>query len=132
MLKDQLLNIFNGIAIIAILFVAIFTWVYMNAQLMWGVLLIMLILLLVLYANTRKRIIQYIEERRKTLNRPVDIKAEQRLNIINGIAIIAILLVAVVAWIYMSEQFMWGVILIMLILLLVGVINVRKLIADIG
>lgn len=131
MLKDPLLLIFNVAAVIAILFVAIFTWVYMNAQFAWGIQLIMLILLLVLYVNTRKSIIQYIEERKKSLSKPVDIKAEQRLNIINGTAIIAILLVAVVAWIYMSEQFMWAVILIILILLLVGFINVRKLISDI-
>ncbi len=131
MLKDQSMNIFNGIAIITILLVAVVAWIYMREQFMWAILLIMLLLLLVVYLNIRKRLIQYIEDRKKSLNRPVDIKAEQRLNIVNGIAIIAIILVGVVTWFCLNEQLMWGIILIILILLLVGIINVRKLISDI-
>ena len=110
---------------------AVAGWVYLNQQFMWAVTLIMLILVLVLYVNSRKMLVQYIEERKKSLNKPVDIKAEKRLNIINGVAIIAIILVAVVGWVYLNQQFMWAVTLIMLILVLVGVINAGKLIADI-
>ena len=72
-----------------------FIWVYMRAAVHVGhPILVILILLLVVYVNIRKMLIQYIEERKKSLNKPVDIKAEQRLNIVNGIAIIAIILVA--------------------------------------
>ena len=131
MLKDRSLSIFNIIAAIVILIVAVAGWVFLNQQFMWAVALILLILLLVLYVNTRKMLIQYIEERKKSLNKPVDIKAERRLNMINGIAIIAILLIALVGWVYLNQQFMWAITLIMLILVLVGVINAGKLISDI-
>lgn len=131
MLMDRSLSIFNIIAAIVILIVAVAGWIYLNQQFMWAAALILLILLLVLYVNTRKMLVQYIEERKKTLNKPVDIKAEQRLNIINGLAIIAILLIALVGWVYLNQQFMWAITLIMLILLLVGVINAGKLISDI-
>jgi hypothetical protein len=131
MLKDHFLSIFNGIAILAIIFVVAFMWVYMNGQFMWAPILVILILLLMLYVNSRKMLVQYIEERKKSLNRPVDMKAERRLNIINGVAIIAILLIAMFAWVYMREQFMWAILLIMLILVLLGIINAGKLISDI-
>jgi hypothetical protein len=131
MLMDRSLSIFNIIAAIVILIVAVAGWIYLNQQFMWAAALILLILLLVLYVNTRKMLVQYIEERKKTLNKPVDIKAEQRLNIINGLAIIAILLIALVGWVYLNQKFMWAITLIMLILLLVGVINAGKLISDI-
>lgn len=131
MLKDLLMNIFNGIAFIAILFVVLVFWVYMNQQFMWAPILVILILLLVLYVNSRKMLVRYIEERKKALNKPVDIKAEKRLNIINGLAIIAMILVAVFGWVYLNQQFMWSVMLIILILLLLGVINAGKLISDI-
>jgi hypothetical protein len=131
MLMDRSLSIFNIIAAIVILIVAVAAWIYLNQQFMWAAALILLILLLVLYVNTRKMLVQYIEERKKTLNKPVDVKAEQMLNIINGLAIIAILLIALVGWVYLNQQFMWAITLIMLILLLVGVINAGKLISDI-
>jgi hypothetical protein len=131
MLKDHFLGIFNVIAIVAILFVIAFMWIYMSQQFMWAPILVILILLLVLYVNTRKLLVRYIEERKKSLNKPVDAKAEQRLNLVNGLAIIAIILVAVLGWVYMSQQFMWAVTLIIIILLLLGVINAGKLISDI-
>lgn len=131
MLKSLLLNIFNGIAFIAILFVVVVFWVYMNQQFMWAPILVILILLLVLYVNSRKMLVRYIEERKKASNKPVDMKAEKRLNIINGLAIIAMILVAVFGWVYLNQQFMWAIMLIILILLLLGVINAGKLISDI-
>jgi hypothetical protein len=131
MLKNLLLNIFNGIAFIAILFVVFFFWVDMNQQFMWAPILVILILLLMVYVNSRKMLVQYIEKRKKSSNKPVDVKAEKRLNIINVLAIISILFIAVVTWIYMNQQFRWAMVLIFLVLLLVGAINAWKLISDI-
>jgi len=131
MLKDQLLNIFNVAAILAIIVFGAFILLFERDQIAWAVLLIILAVLLILYMNSRKRLIQYIEERKKPLNKPENIKAEQRLSIVNGIAIIAILIVAVFTWVFMNAQLSWGIILIILILLLAGLINLRKLISDI-
>lgn len=130
-MDDRSLKIINAMAVLAILLIGAFSWIYMRDQFMWGIVLMALILLLVLYMNIGQMLMRYIKERRKSMNKETDIKAERRLNIINYVTIIAVLVIAVFSWIYIREQFMWGIMLIALILLLVGCINVMKVIADV-
>jgi len=124
----------NILAVIAVLFIAVSTWLYLpKEQFMWSVLLIVLILLLTSYANVRKPIVDYIEARRKAKNMPVDIKSERKLRAINYGAMIAVLAIAVLSWVFLPrEQFTWAVLLIIVILLFVCYINVRRIISDIS
>lgn len=123
-------NILAAIATVTI--VALF-WLYVpREQFMWGVYLIFLILLLVVYANVRKPLMDYIEARRKKKNLPPDPKSEQRLKIINYVGVIAVLVIAVYFWIFLREQFTWAVILMVLVLLLMGLVNIGKIVSDIN
>lgn len=126
------LKTINILAIPVILAVLVFFWLYERDQYVWGVCLVILILLLVAYLNVRKPIIDYIETRTKMKNKPVDAKAEQRLTIINYMAFIAVLLIGVITTFLPREQFMWSVICMVLILILAGYLNIRKIISDIS
>jgi L-asparagine transporter-like permease len=125
------INILSAVAILAI---AVLSWVYLpREQFAWTLYLIVLILLLAAYANIRKPLIDYIAARRKAKNLPVDAQSELRLKIINYCASIAVLAIAVLSWLYIPrEQFMWAVVLMVLVLLLVGFINISKIIADVS
>ncbi len=132
-MTEKWLNIINIlITIPVILLIAIFFWVYMRTQFAWGVILIFLVLLLVGYLNVRRPIHDYIDARRKAKNRPVDIKGERQLRILNFIAILAVLAVLLIGWIYFAEQIVWAIYCAMLILILVLIINARKVIMDIS
>jgi uncharacterized membrane protein len=131
-MDDRTLKILNVMAVLAILLIGVFSWIYMRDQFMWGIRLMELILLLVLLLNIRHVLMRYVKERRKSMNKETDVKADRRLNIINDVAIIAALVIAAFSWIYMRDQFMWGIVLIALILLLVGCINAMKIIADVS
>jgi hypothetical protein len=49
---------------------------------------------------------------------------KQTLNIFNAAVVILVLVLASLAWFYMREQFMWSVLLIVLIILFAGYVNV--------
>ncbi|MCD1293935.1 hypothetical protein CUJ83_02855 [Methanocella sp. CWC-04] len=55
---------------------------------------------------------------------------ERWLNIINVLGVIAALAVVASMWFYVREQFMWGIILAILIISLLVWINIRKLFFD--
>ncbi len=49
---------------------------------------------------------------------------KQTLNIFNTAVIIVILVLALFSWFYLRDQFMWGMILIILLLIVAGLVNV--------
>ncbi len=124
----------NILAFVAVLFIAVFSWVFLpREQFMWSVYLIVLIILLTLYANFRKPLIDHIEARRKAKNKPVDIARERRLRIINYGGMAAVLAITVLSWVFLPrEQFTWAVMLIIFVLLVICIINVRWIISDIS
>ncbi len=128
------LKIINLITVPVMLFIAAFFWLYVpKDQFLWGVYLIILILLLVGYLNVRKPIIDYIDARTKAKNKPVDAKAVRGLNLINCLGLFAVLVIGGISWFFLpKDQFLWSVICMILILVLVGYLNIRKIISDIS
>jgi|SRR5208337_3224763 len=126
------LYIINMLTLPIILLIGISFWIYAPFQLEWGVILIILILLFVGYANVRKPIHDYIDARRKAKNMPEDIKGERRLRFINDLAILGIFAIGALGWVYFNEQFTYVAYLVILILILVCFVNVHKVIRDIS
>jgi uncharacterized protein (DUF486 family) len=50
----------------------------------------------------------------------------QALNFFNIIVLILVLVIVFFSWFYMREQFMWGIILIVLLVLIAGYVNVMR------
>jgi len=124
-----------NISTIPVIFlIGILCWLLLpKEQLMWGAWLIFIILLLVAYLNVRKPLLDHIEARRTVKNKPVNVKSERRLRIINVAAIIAIFLIDLLSWFYLPrEQFVWAIYLMILVLLLIGFINIGKILVDIS
>lgn len=132
-MADKRLTIINILAAAAAIFIVVLFWVYVpREQFLWGVYLILLILIMVAYANVRQPLIDYIEARKKKKNTPPDLKGEQRLKIFNYAGLILVLVIGVLCWLFMREQFAWAAILMVLILLLMIVVNAVKIFSDIS
>jgi len=131
-MADKRLNIINIVAAAAAIFVVVLFWLYVpREQFLWGVYLILLILIMVAYANVRQPLIDYIEARKKKKNTPPDPKGEQRLKIFNYASLVVVLVIGILCWLFMREQFMWAAILMALVLLIMILVNAGKIIKDI-
>jgi len=131
-MADKRLNIINIAAAAAAIFVVVLFWLYVpREQFLWGVYLILLILIMVAYANVRQPLIDYIEARKKKKNTPPDPKGEQRLKIFNYASLVVVLVIGILCWLFMREQFMWAAILMVLVLLIMILVNAGKIIKDI-
>lgn len=131
-MADKRLNIINIAAAAAAIFVVVLFWLYVpREQFLWGVYLILLILIMVAYANVRQPLIDYIEARKKKKNTPPDPKGEQRLKIFNYAGLAVVLVIGILCWLFMREQFMWAAILMVLVLLIMILVNAGKIIKDI-
>ncbi len=132
-MADKRLTIINIVAAVAAIFVVVLFWLYVpREQFLWGVYLIILILLVTAYANVRQPLIDYIEARKKKKNAPPDPKGEQRLKIFNYAGMIVVLVIGILCWLFLREQFTWAAILMVLVLLLMILVNLRKIISDIS
>lgn len=132
-MADKRLTIINILAAAAAIFIVVLFWVYVpREQFLWGVYLIVLLLICVTYMNIRQPLIDYIEARKKKKNTPPDPKGEQRLKIFNYAGLILVLVIGVLCWLFMREQFTWAAILMVLVLLLMIVVNAGKIFSDIS
>jgi L-asparagine transporter-like permease len=132
-MADKRLTIINILAALAAICVVVLFMVYVpREQFLWGVYLILLILIMVGYANVRQPLIDYIEARKKKKNTPPDPKGEQRLKIFNYAGLILVLVIGILCWLFMREQFTWAAILMVLVLLLMIVVNAGKIFSDIS
>ena len=129
-MDDRMLKFINLIALPAVFLIMVFMWFYLRDQFSWGIVLTVLILVVVLLMNVWKRVKQFVEERRNVTNKPYDVKAARRMNLINDVAIISAMAILAFSWLYLREQFAWGMILAILILFAAGFANVSKALAD--
>jgi L-asparagine transporter-like permease len=132
-MADKRLTIINLAAAAAAIFIVVLFWVYVpREQFLWGVYLIVLLLIVVTYMNIRQPLIDYMEARKKKKNTPPDPKGEQRLRIFNYAGLILVLVIGILCWLFMREQFTWAAILMVLVLLLMIVVNAGKIFSDIS
>jgi hypothetical protein len=132
-MSDKRPGAINIMAILAILLIWLFFWVYAKTEFAWGVLLTVLLLLTVAYANIRKPLTDHIEARKKAKNKPVDVREEKTLMLINYSAIIIIFAIDAFVWFFLPRgDLVLAIYLMIAILLAVCFINVRKVIADIA
>jgi phosphatidylglycerophosphate synthase len=114
-MADKRLTIINLAAAAAAIFIVVLFWVYVpREQFLWGVYLIVLLLIVVTYMNIRQPLIDYMEARKKKKNTPPDPKGEQRLRIFNYAGLILVLVIGILCWLFMREQFTWAAILMVL------------------
>jgi hypothetical protein len=100
---------------------------------MWAILLTILLLMTVAYANVRQPLIDYVEARKKAKSKPVDSRGEMILRIVNYSAILAIFAIDAIVWLFLPrEDLTLAVEIMIIILLVVCLINVGKVIADIA
>lgn len=132
-MADKRLTIINIVAAMAAILIVVLFWVYVpREQFLWGVYLILLLLIVVTYANVRQPLIDRIEARKKMKNTPPDPKGEQRLKIFNYAGLMVVLVIGILFWLFLREQFTWAVILMVLVLLLMILVNLRMIIKDIS
>lgn len=132
-MADKRLTIINIVAAMAAILIVVLFWVYVpREQFLWGVYLILLLLIVVTYANVRQPLIDRIEARKKMKNTPPDPKVEQRLKIFNYAGLMVVLVIGILCWLFLREQFTWAVILMVLVLLLMILVNLRMIIKDIS
>jgi hypothetical protein len=116
-----------------IIFIWLFFWVYVpRVEFMWAILLTILLLMTVAYANVRQPLIDSVYARKKAKNKPVDARSEMVLRIINYSAILAIFAIDVIVWLFLPRgDLALAVEIMIIILLVVCIINVGKVITDI-
>jgi hypothetical protein len=125
-------KIVNFLAIIVIVFIWLFFWIYARQQFVYVLPFTVLVLLTAAYVNVRKTLFGYVETRKKAKNKPVDPEAERRLRLINYTVIVVIIAVDVFFWIYMRSEFVLALYVMIGVLLIALCINAGKVIADIA
>jgi hypothetical protein len=117
-----------------VIFIWLFFWIYVpREEFMWAILLTILLLMAVAYANVRQPLIDYVETKKKAKNKPVDARSEKVLRIVNYSAILAIFAIDAIVWLLLPrDDLTLAVEIMIIILLVVCLINVGKVIADIA
>lgn len=122
------LKLINLLMVPVILIIPVLFWIFVpREQFMWGIILVMLIVMLVLYLNIRKPIMDHIKSGRAPDNKPADPKIEKLLKIFNYFTLVVVLVMgafALFAWFMLSKvYFFWIFILILMALFGVSLVN---------
>ena len=129
-MKVGLLQVFSAASILAAVLICIILWFYAREQAQWGFQLMLLVLLLVIYANIREKWKQVKKSQHKALDQLADKKEAGLMKAIGSVALIVAITVLALAWFYIREQFMWAVTLALLFLLVAGVIDIKRIFVD--